>query len=65
MGRPAARNIVRRIEGRPTQPFRYRDWGSLATIGRNAAVVDRLGFGLLEPAACARVVTDTEPRANA
>ena len=26
--------------GQPTQPFRYRDYGNLATIGRNAAVVD-------------------------
>jgi NADH dehydrogenase len=40
MGRWAAANIVRRIEGRPTRPFRYRDYGNLATIGRNAAVVD-------------------------
>ncbi|HSV35226.1 MAG TPA: NAD(P)/FAD-dependent oxidoreductase [Ramlibacter sp.] len=40
MGRRAAANILRRIEGRPTQPFRYRDYGNLATIGRNAAVVD-------------------------
>lgn len=40
MGRAAARNILHRIAGQPTQPFRYRDWGNLATIGRNAAVVD-------------------------
>jgi NADH:ubiquinone reductase (H+-translocating) len=40
MGRAAAANIVRRLEGRPTQAFRYRDYGNLATIGRNAAVVD-------------------------
>jgi NADH dehydrogenase len=25
-------------------PFRYRDWGNLATIGRMAAVVDLRGF---------------------
>lgn len=46
MGRTAARNIVRRLRGQPTLAFRYRDWGNLATIGRNAAVVDlrsRLG----------------------
>jgi NADH dehydrogenase len=40
MGRWAAANIARRIAGRPTVPFRYRDYGNLATIGRNAAVVD-------------------------
>ncbi|HUR88353.1 MAG TPA: NAD(P)/FAD-dependent oxidoreductase [Ramlibacter sp.] len=40
MGRMAAANIVRRMAGQPTQSFRYRDYGTLATIGRNAAVVD-------------------------
>jgi NADH dehydrogenase len=40
MGRCAAANVLRRIEGRPTRPFRYVDYGSLATIGRKAAVVD-------------------------
>ncbi len=40
MGRTAAGNILLRIAGRPTQPFRYRDYGNLATIGRNSAVVD-------------------------
>jgi len=39
MGRAAARNIARRLQGRPTAAFRYRDYGSLATIGRKAAVV--------------------------
>ena len=40
MGRAAAGNVLRRIAGQPTQPFRYRDYGNLATIGRNSAVVD-------------------------
>jgi len=40
MGRAAAAAILARMAGRPTQPFRYRDWGNLATIGRNSAVVD-------------------------
>ena len=40
MGRAAAANILRRIAGEPTVPFRYRDYGNLATIGRNSAVVD-------------------------
>jgi NADH dehydrogenase len=40
MGRAAAANLVRRLAGQPTRPFRYHDYGTLATIGRNAAVVD-------------------------
>ncbi|MBO9513404.1 MAG: NAD(P)/FAD-dependent oxidoreductase [Variovorax sp.] len=40
MGRAAAANILRRIAGQATEPFRYRDYGNLATIGRNSAVVD-------------------------
>jgi NADH dehydrogenase len=43
MGRAAAANILRRLNARPTLAFRYRDWGNLATIGRNAAVVDLAG----------------------
>jgi len=38
MGRHAARNIARALRGEPTRPFRYFDKGSLATIGRKAAV---------------------------
>jgi NADH dehydrogenase len=40
MGRCAAANIQRRLRGEPTQAFRYADYGNLATIGRNSAVVD-------------------------
>jgi NADH:ubiquinone reductase (H+-translocating) len=40
MGRSAAQNILLRMAGKPTTPFRYKDYGNLATIGRNAAVVD-------------------------
>jgi NADH dehydrogenase len=37
----AARKIARRAEGRPSdETFRYRDLGSMATIGRAAAVAD-------------------------
>ena len=39
-GRAAARNILARIQGQPTKPFTYVDKGSMATIGRNAAVAD-------------------------
>jgi NADH dehydrogenase len=38
MGRLAARNIARLIEKRATEKFVYRDYGQLATIGRNRAV---------------------------
>jgi NADH dehydrogenase len=38
MGAHAARNIQRALDGQPLRPFRYRDKGSLATIGRNRAV---------------------------
>lgn len=44
LGKHAARNAVRRLRGDPTTPFRYRDPGNLATIGRNAAIAD---FGFL------------------
>jgi len=40
MGRTAAANILRRLAGSPGLPFRYADYGNLATIGRRAAVVD-------------------------
>lgn len=36
----AVRNIRRSLQGQPRLPFRYRDKGSLATIGRAAAVAD-------------------------
>lgn len=38
MGWCAARNILARIAGKSTRAFRYRDYGSLATIGRRSAV---------------------------
>ncbi len=37
-GRHAARNALRHIRGKELLPFRYVDKGSMATIGRNAAV---------------------------
>lgn len=40
MGKYAARLIMRRLKGESTEPFRYWDKGSLATIGRQAAVAD-------------------------
>ncbi len=45
-GRHAARNVLRAVRGEATAPFRYRDKGMLATIGRAAAVarIRRLQF---------------------
>ena len=45
-GRAAARAILASLRGRRRQPFRYRDKGSLATIGRGSAVAElgRLRF---------------------
>ncbi|HWN89881.1 MAG TPA: NAD(P)/FAD-dependent oxidoreductase, partial [Verrucomicrobiae bacterium] len=37
-GRATAANVLRRLSGLPTQAFRYRDKGTMATIGRAAAV---------------------------
>lgn len=38
--------IRRRIAGKPVKPFRYRDRGAMATIGRNRAIAEigRLRF---------------------
>ena len=42
-----ARRIRAEIEGRrPPKPFRYDDWGTMATIGRKAAVADLRGLRL-------------------
>jgi len=45
MAGTAAANIRRRLAGQPPAPFDYRDPGSLATIGRNAAVAYIHGIG--------------------
>ncbi len=39
-GAHAARSIVRRLEGKPTKPFHYRDLGTLAVISRFRAVAE-------------------------
>ncbi len=39
-GLHTAKNILRAIGGKPLLPFHYRNKGSLATIGRSAAVAD-------------------------
>ena len=45
-GRYAAKAVRDRLAGRPGKPFRYRDKGNLATIGRAAAVADIKGIKL-------------------
>jgi len=45
-GRYAARAVRARLHGRAAPPFRYRDKGNLATIGRAAAVADVKGAKL-------------------
>lgn len=44
MGELAARNVGRSLLGREPMPFVYKDPGSLATIGRNAAVAHVYGL---------------------
>ena len=39
-GRHVAENVKRDLAGLPRRPFRYRDKGSLAVIGRAEAVAD-------------------------
>jgi NADH dehydrogenase len=43
-GTCAGENVRRAMAGRPLQPFRYRDFGIMATIGRGAAVGDVFGL---------------------
>lgn len=39
-GKSLGENLVRMIEEKPMKPFVYKDKGSMATVGRNKAVVD-------------------------
>jgi NADH dehydrogenase len=43
-GRLLAENLKRLINKKEMKPFRYKDQGSMATIGRNRAVVDLKAF---------------------
>jgi len=45
-GGHAARNILHAIAGRPLEPFRYKDYGTMATIGRGAAVGEVFGLNV-------------------
>ncbi len=39
-GAHAAKNVARAVAGQPLEPFRYFNFGNVATIGRGSAVVD-------------------------
>src|SRR5262249_44682042 len=39
-GALAGKHVLHRIAGESTEPFRYKDLGNLATIGRNHAIAD-------------------------
>ena len=39
-GKQLAKNVNLSLKGKPMTPFHYRDYGTLATIGRNRAVAD-------------------------
>jgi NADH dehydrogenase len=43
-GARAGSNIKRAIQGRPLEPFRYKDYGIMATIGRGSAVGEIFGL---------------------
>jgi NADH dehydrogenase len=45
-GRYAAKVVQDRLHGRDVSPFRYKDKGNLATIGRGSAVADIKGVHL-------------------
>lgn len=42
-GAHAARNVLAAIRNQPQTPFQYHDYGTMATIGRNAAVGEVFG----------------------
>jgi NADH dehydrogenase len=42
-GEHVGETIARRVAGKKTKPFKYHDKGTMATIGRGAAVVQMLG----------------------
>jgi NADH dehydrogenase len=42
-GEHAGKTIAQRIAGKETKPFKYKDKGTMAAIGRGAAVVQMLG----------------------
>lgn len=45
-GNLLAKNLSKQRLGKPTTPFKYKDLGSMATVGRNLAVVELKGLKL-------------------
>ncbi|MDO5970473.1 NAD(P)/FAD-dependent oxidoreductase [Flavivirga aquimarina] len=43
-GELLGKNLIKLIEGKPLKKFKYKDKGSMATVGRNKAVVDLKHF---------------------
>ncbi|WP_422859417.1 NAD(P)/FAD-dependent oxidoreductase [Flagellimonas sp. S174] len=43
-GESLGENLARLVEGKSMKPFKYKDKGSMATVGRNKAVVDLKKF---------------------
>ena len=50
-GKWVAKQILRKHEGKALHPFKYRDKGSMATIGRHKAVVEVRNFRMTGPLA--------------
>ncbi|MBV8963628.1 MAG: hypothetical protein JOY97_11105 [Hyphomicrobiales bacterium] len=54
------RQMKRRLEGKPLEPFVYRDFGSLVSFGRLGAIGNLMGFfmgkGLFVEGALARLM---------
>ena len=50
-GTHAARTILRRLRGEPSEPFVYHDRGSMAIIGRGSAICDLRGLRFSGPIA--------------
>ena len=44
MGKHAAHNIMRALDGQPYRPFKYKNLGNMATIGRASAVAEFPSF---------------------
>ncbi len=50
-GKWVAKQILRKVAGKPLVPFKYLDKGSMATIGRHKAIVEFRGLRLTGPLA--------------
>ena len=64
-GEHAGEAIARRLKGKEPKPFKYRDKGTMATIGRRAAVVQMLGGRTMKGTKAQLAWGDSAPRAAA